>query len=82
MINIWGADHRRHARLKGAITSLGYDSDSLIVVLVQFASLIMNKKKVSMSTRKVFLKLWKNLLRCGVDAAFLLFNEKADQTSI
>ena len=64
LINIWGADHHGYTpRLKGAITSLGYDSDSLKVVLVQFASLIMNKKRFQCQLERVFLKLWKNLLK-------------------
>ena len=67
---------------KGAITSLGYDSDSLIVVLVQFASLIMNKKKVSMSTRKGLFKTLEELIKdVGVDATrFFYLMRKADQT--
>ena len=83
MINIWGADHHGYTpRLKGAITSLGYDSDSLIVVLVQFASLIMNKKKVSMSTRKGLFKTLEELIKdVGVDATrFFYLMRKADQT--
>ena len=83
LINIWGADHHGYTpRLKGAITSLGYDSDSLIVVLVQFASLIMNKKKVSMSTRKGLFKTLEELIKdVGVDATrFFYLMRKADQT--
>ena len=83
LINIWGADHHGYTpRLKGAVTSLGYDSNSLIVVLVQFASLIMNKKKVSMSTRKGLFKTLEELIKdVGVDATrFFYLMRKADQT--
>ena len=83
LINIWGADHHGYIpRLKGAISSLGYNSDSLVVVLVQFASLIINKKKVSMSTRKGLFKTLEDLIKeVGVDATrFFYLMRKADQT--
>tara|TARA_A100001011_G_scaffold377472_1_gene441145 strand:- start:2234 stop:3955 length:1722 start_codon:yes stop_codon:yes gene_type:complete len=83
LINIWGADHHGYIpRLKGAISSLGYHSDSLVVVLVQFASLIVNKKKVSMSTRKGLFKTLEDLIKeVGVDATrFFYLMRKADQT--
>ena len=83
LINVWGADHHGYIpRLKGAISSLGYNSDSLVVVLVQFASLIMNKKKVSMSTRKGLFKTLEELIKeVGVDATrFFYLMRKADQT--
>lgn len=83
LINVWGADHHGYIpRLKGAISSLGYNPDSLVVVLVQFASLIMNKKKVSMSTRKGLFKTLEDLIKeVGVDATrFFYLMRKADQT--
>lgn len=43
IINIWGADHHGHvARLKGAMTALGYNGDDVIVILMQLVRLFQN----------------------------------------
>ncbi|MDN5871858.1 MAG: arginine--tRNA ligase [Nitrococcus sp.] len=51
-INIWGADHHGYvARIKAALSALGYDSDRLEIRLVQFANLYRGAERLSMSTR-------------------------------
>ena len=52
VINVWGADHHGYiARVNGALTALGLDSNRLTIALVQFAVLYRNGQKVAMSTR-------------------------------
>ena len=52
IINIWGADHHGYiARIKGAVTALGRDTDKLQILLVQFATLYRKNEKLQMSTR-------------------------------
>ena len=83
LINIWGADHHGYiTRLKGAISSLGLDPLRLEVLLVQFASLVMGKLKVSMSTRKGLFKTLDDLIdEVGADATrFFYLMSKADQS--
>lgn len=51
-INVWGADHHGYvARVKAALSALGYDADWLEVRLVQFAILYRGSERLSMSTR-------------------------------
>jgi arginyl-tRNA synthetase len=53
VINIWGPDHHGYIpRIKAAVKALGASDDFLEVVIIQLASLFMNGKPVSMSTRK------------------------------
>jgi arginyl-tRNA synthetase len=52
IINIWGADHHGYiARVKGALSALALDPETLEIALVQFAVLYRNGQKASMSTR-------------------------------
>ncbi|MBA4393700.1 MAG: arginine--tRNA ligase [Desulfobacca sp.] len=75
LINIWGADHHGYVpRLKAAIQSLGYDPNSLTVVLVQLVTLIRGGKPVAMSTRAgEFITLKEVLDEVGKDAARYIF---------
>ena len=51
-IYIFGADHHGYiARLRAAATGLGEDPDRLEIILVQFAVLFRDGKKIRMSTR-------------------------------
>lgn len=51
-IYVFGADHHGYiARLRAAATGLGEDPDRLEIILVQFAVLFREGKKVQMSTR-------------------------------
>ena len=52
LINIWGADHHGHvARLKGAMTALGYPGDDITVILMQLVRLYRGGEIVKMSKR-------------------------------
>lgn len=52
VINVWGADHHGHvSRIKGAMQALGYDPDSLDILLMQLVRLYRGKKMVRMSKR-------------------------------
>ena len=82
MIDVWGADHHGYiARVKGALTALGLDSEKLTVTLVQFAVLYRSGEKVAMGKRSgdfVTLRDLRN--EVGNDAArFFYVLRKSDQ---
>jgi arginyl-tRNA synthetase len=82
VINIWGADHHGYTtRVKAALTALGYDAGRLEILLVQFANLFENGKKISMSTRAGEFVTLKQLREdVGLDAArFFYVMRKPDQ---
>jgi arginyl-tRNA synthetase len=70
-IYIFGADHHGYiARLRAAATGLGEDPDRLEILLVQFAVLFRDGKKVQMSTRSgQFITLRELREEVGSDAA-------------
>lgn len=52
LINIWGADHHGYiARVKAAISALGYEGESLEVLILQMVSLYRDGHMVKMSKR-------------------------------
>jgi len=52
IVDIWGPDHHGYIpRMKAAIQALGFDKDSLDVLIVQLATLYKNGAVLSMSTR-------------------------------
>ena len=75
VINIWGADHHGHvARMKGAMTALGYNGDNLIVILMQLVRLFKNGEIVRMSKRTgQFVTLQELIEDVGKDAARYFF---------
>ncbi len=82
VINIWGADHHGYiARVKGSMQAMGYPSDKLEILLVQFANLYEKGEKVAMSTRSgEFVTLRTLREDVGRDAArFFYVMRKADQ---
>ena len=82
MINIWGADHHGYiARVKGALTALGFDANKLDIALVQFAVLYRDGQKAPMSTRSGEFVTLRNLRdEVGVDACrFFYVLRKSDQ---
>ena len=70
-IDVFGSDHHGYiARLKAAMTALGYDSHRLEVCMIQFANLLRDKEIVPMSTRAGdFIALSDLVEETGVDAA-------------
>ncbi len=52
LINIWGADHHGYIpRMKAAIQALGYDRDTLEVMIIQMVQLYKDGEKMKMSKR-------------------------------
>lgn len=82
VINIWGADHHGYiARVKAALSALGYNADDLEIQLVQFANLFENGAKIAMSTRSgEFVTLRQLREDVGRDAArFFYVMRKVEQ---
>jgi arginyl-tRNA synthetase len=75
VINIWGADHHGHvARLKGAVKAVGYDPESLDVILMQLVRLFKGGEIVRMSKRSgEFVTLDDLIDEVGKDAARYFF---------
>jgi len=75
LINIWGPDHHGYInRLKAAVSALGYEPDSLSILIVQLASIFREGKSVEMSTRKgQYITLREVLNEVGLDAARFFF---------
>jgi arginyl-tRNA synthetase len=71
VIDIWGADHHGYVpRVKAALEALGDDASKLDVLLVQFAILYRDGKRVQMSTRSgSFVTLRELREEVGNDAA-------------
>lgn len=71
VIDVWGADHHGYiARVHGALSALGIDTDRIEILLVQFATLVRNGEKVQMSTRSgQFVELAELVDEVGPDAA-------------
>ena len=82
IINVWGADHHGYLpRVSAAMEALGKSRDKLEVVFIQFANLLRNGQKVSMSTRGgEFIPLIELIEEVSSEAArFFYINRKADQ---
>ena len=82
IINVWGADHHGYLpRVSAAMEALGKSQDKLEVVFIQFANLLRNGEKVSMSTRGgEFITLIELIEEVSSEAArFFYINRKADQ---
>lgn len=75
LINIWGADHHGHvARLKGAMTALGYPGDDITVILMQLVRLYRGGELVKMSKRKgQFVTLEELIEEVGKEVARFFF---------
>lgn len=69
LINIWGADHHGYIpRMKAAIEVLGYNPNSLEVLLGQLVNLVMNGEQVRMGKRTKMITLDDLIEEVGVDA--------------
>lgn len=75
VINIWGADHHGHvSRMKGAVKALGYNPDSLDILLMQLVRLYRGGNIVKMSKRTGTLVTLDELIEeVGKDAARFFF---------
>ena len=70
LLNLWGPDHHGYiARVKAAMTALGFDAKQLTVRIVQLVTLSRNGKPVPMSKRQgEFVTFQEILDEVGVDA--------------
>ena len=70
-IYVWGADHHGYiARVKAAVDGLGYDSNAVEILIVQFANLYRGGERAQMSTRSgEFVTLRELRNEVGADAA-------------
>ncbi|TGE33964.1 arginine--tRNA ligase [Desulfosporosinus sp. Sb-LF] len=84
VVNIWGADHHGHvARMKGAMSALGYDADNLQIILMQLVRLIQNGEVVKMSKRSgQYITLRELMDEVGKDAARFFFNLRDPDSTV
>lgn len=69
LINIWGADHHGYIpRMRASIEALGYNPDSLIVLLGQLVNLSIKGEQVRMGKRTKMVTLDELVDEVGVDA--------------
>ncbi len=75
LINLWGADHHGYvARVKAAMTMLGYDADKLKIIFLQMVSLFRSGEAVKMSKRAGTAIPMRELMEeVGTDAARYFF---------
>ena len=84
LINVWGADHHGHVmRLKGAMNAIGYDGDSLDILLMQLVKLVRDGRVVTMSKRTGKAIQLRDLLdEVPVDSARFIFNTREANTQM
>ena len=84
LIDIWGADHHGYiARVKAAVSAMGYASERLDIVIHQLVNLLRNGKPVAMSKRSgEFVTLKEVIEEVGVDATRFSFSMRKSDTSL
>lgn len=84
LINIWGADHHGHvARLKGAMTALGYPGDEITVILMQLVRLYRGGEIVKMSKRSgKYVTLDELIEEVGKEAARFFFIMRSPDSAL
>ena len=84
LIDVWGADHHGHVmRLKGAMSAIGYDGDSLEILLMQLVKLVRDGQVVTMSKRTGKAIQLRDLLdEVPVDSARFIFNTREAGTQM
>lgn len=84
LINIWGADHHGHvARLKGAMTALGYPGDAITVILMQLVRLYRGGEIVKMSKRSgKYVTLDELIEEVGKEAARFFFIMRSPDSAL
>lgn len=82
LINIWGADHHGYvARMRASIEALGYNPDSLEVLLGQLVNLVIKGEQVRMGKRTKMITLDELIEDVGVDATrFWMIMRSIDTT--
>lgn len=84
LIDVFGADHHGYiARLKAALTMLGYDADKLDVKILQMVRLLKNGEEIKLSKRTGKTLTLSDLLEeVGVDAARYFFSSRSLDTQL
>lgn len=84
LINIWGADHHGHvARIKGAMTALGYPGDDITVILMQLVRLYRGGEIVKMSKRSgKYVTLDELIEEVGKEAARFFFIMRSPDSAL
>ncbi len=83
-INIWGADHHGYmARVKSAISHLGFDANALEIELSQMVSLLKDGEPYKMSKRAGNVILMSDIVQeIGSDALRFIFASKKSDTAL
>lgn len=84
LINLWGADHHSYVkRMKSSLEALGYNSDKMLVDLIQMVRMVSNGEEVKMSKRTGNAITIRELCEdVGVDAARWFFVSKELNTQM
>ncbi|MDP8903909.1 MAG: arginine--tRNA ligase [Chloroflexota bacterium] len=84
LLYIWGADHHGTvARLRNAAQAMGFQRESVQVLLVAWVRFVRDGREISMSKRAgEFITLDELLAEVGVDAARWFFASRAPSTGI
>jgi arginyl-tRNA synthetase len=84
LVYIWGADHHGTvARLRNAAQAMGFDRESVQVLLVAWVRFVRDGQEISMSKRAgEFITLDELLEEVGVDAARWFFASRSPSTAI
>lgn len=84
LINLWGADHHSYVkRMKCSLEALGYNSDKMLVDLIQMVRMVSNGEEVKMSKRTGNAITIRELCEdVGVDAARWFFASKELNTQM
>ncbi|MCA6071267.1 MAG: arginine--tRNA ligase [Endomicrobium sp.] len=84
LVNLWGADHHGYvARIKACIQMLGFNKESLSIILYQLVSLVRSGKPIAMSTRAgEFITLKTVIDEVGKDACRFFFLLRAPDSPL
>lgn len=84
LIDIWGPDHHGYiGRMKAAIQALGYDEDTLEVMILQYVALLRNGEQVKMSKRAgEFITMEDLVEEVGKDAARFFFLHRSPESHL
>ena len=84
LINLWGADHHGYvARVKAAMSMLGYDADKLKIIFLQMVSLFRSGEAVKMSKRMgTAIPLRELMEEVGTDAARYFFLMRSTESQL
>ena len=84
VIDIWGADHQGHApRMKAAVSALGVDPESLVIIISQMVTLKRGQEVVRASKRSgEFITLRELVEEVGADACRYFFLSRTPETQM